>query len=149
MTIFSRIIAGEIPGRFVWSDERCVAFLSADQITPGHTLVVPRQEVDAWHEADGDLMAHLMTVAHTIGRAQVAEYGCARPGLLIQGYEVPHVHLHVWPTNSPADFDVSRADTDPDPAAMDETARRLRDRLRRDDSDNAAAHVPQEPGNSA
>lgn len=147
MTIFSRIIDGEIPGRFVWSDDRCVAFLSAGPITTGHTLVVPREEVDAWHEADTDLMTHLMRVAHIIGRAQVAEFDCARPGLLIQGYEVPHVHLHVWPTDSPGDFDISRADHDPDPGAMDEAAARLRSRLRRDDS--AAGRVPEEPGASA
>ncbi|WP_312719915.1 HIT family protein [Mobilicoccus sp.] len=142
-TIFTRIIDGEIPGRFVWSDEQCVAFLAAAPLQPGHTLVVPRAEVDRWIDADPDLFAHLSRVAQIIGRAQQAEFDCVRPGLIIQGFEVDHLHLHVWPTWSPADYDFRRADGDPDAAAMDAAAARLRSRLREDDE--AAAHVPAEP----
>lgn len=142
-TIFSRIIDGEIPGRFVWSDEQCVAFLSANPLRPGHTLVVPRIEVDRWIDADPELMTHLARVAHTIGRAQQAEFDCVRPGLIIQGFEVDHLHLHVWPTWSPKDYDFRNADSDPDAGMMDESAARLRARLRQDDE--AAPQVPDEP----
>ena len=58
-TLFSRIIRGEIPGRFVWSDERCVAFLTIAPLRPGHVLVVPRDEVNEWTDADDDLVAQL------------------------------------------------------------------------------------------
>ncbi|WP_040160718.1 HIT family protein [Mobilicoccus massiliensis] len=141
-TIFTRIIDGEIPGRFVWSDDRCVAFLSAGPITPGHTLVVPRAEVDAWTDAEPDLFAHLATVAQTIGRAQLATFACARTVVAIQGFEVNHLHVHVWPADSPADFDFGKAQQDPDPAMMDDAAARLRAALREDPA--AAGHVPDE-----
>ncbi|MFM8484143.1 MAG: HIT family protein, partial [Actinomycetota bacterium] len=58
-TVFSRIIAGELPGTFVWDDASCVAFLSINPMAPGHTLVVPRQEVDHWVDADPALISHL------------------------------------------------------------------------------------------
>lgn len=66
-SVFSRIIAGELPGRFVWQDEVCVAFLSINPVTDGHTLVVSRTEVDRWTDADEPLVLHLMSVARLIG----------------------------------------------------------------------------------
>ena len=99
-TVFSRIIAGELPARFVWQDERCVAFLSAGPLATGHTLVVPREEVDQWVDADPDLVAHLTRVAQAIGRVQVRAFGASRAGLMVAGYEIPHLHVHVWPSNS-------------------------------------------------
>lgn len=144
-TVFTRIIDGEIPGRFIWSDETCAAFLSANPLTPGHTLVVPREEVDQWTQASPELMAHLAQVARLIGVAQQAEWDAERVGLLVQGYEVPHLHLHVWATTTPAEFDLSRAQTSPDPAMMDEAAARLRSRLRSQlEGTDHAAHVPAE-----
>ena len=64
-SVFTRIIAGELPARFVWQDEQCVAFLSAGPLAQGHTLVVPREEVDQWVDADPGLLAHLMPVSYT------------------------------------------------------------------------------------
>ncbi|MGH3934341.1 MAG: HIT family protein, partial [Pseudonocardiaceae bacterium] len=58
-TLFSRIIQGQIPGRFVWNDERCVSFLTIAPLRPGHALVVPRDEVDEWTDADDDLITQL------------------------------------------------------------------------------------------
>ncbi len=131
MTVFTKIIDGEIPGRFVWSDARCVAFLTAEPLQPGHTLVVSREEIDHWLDVPDDLAQHLYTVARHIGRAQREAFDPARIGLLIEGYGVPHVHLHVWPSRSTADFDPANVDRDPDPAAQDEAAERLREALRR------------------
>ena len=131
-TLFTKIINGEIPGRFVWKDEHAVAFLTIGPITHGHTLVVPRAEVDKWTEAPAELMNHLNDVAGKIGRAQVRAFGAERAGLMIAGFEVPHLHLHVWPTNSLADFDLARADVNPNPATMDENAEKLRAALRED-----------------
>lgn len=118
-TLFSRIIAGELPGRFVYQDETCVAFLSIGPLTTGHTLVVPRAEIDAWTDAEPELIAHLSTVAQKIGRAQIAAFGSARAGLEIAGFEVDHLHVHVWPTNSMADFDLSKARDDVPDAEFD------------------------------
>jgi diadenosine tetraphosphate (Ap4A) HIT family hydrolase len=75
-TLFTRIIDGEIPGRFVWADDRAVAFGTIAPITDGHVLVVPRAEVAQLTDADDDLLAHLVVVAKTIGRAQ----RCWSPG---------------------------------------------------------------------
>lgn len=131
-SIFSRIINGELPARFVWTDDRCVAFLSAAPLTPGHTLVVSRDELTQWTDADPDLVAHLSRVCLAIGRAQQAEWGTPRIGLLAQGFEIPHLHLHVWAVSSGRDFNPTLADSDPDPAGMDDAAHRLRARLRAD-----------------
>ncbi|MGH3870958.1 MAG: HIT family protein [Pseudonocardiaceae bacterium] len=112
-TLFSRIIQGEIPGHFVWSDERCVAFLTIAPLRPGHALVVPRHEVDQWTDADDDLIAQLMVVAKQIGAAQKRAFGAPRAGLMIAGFEVPHLHLHVFPSWGIDDFDFGNADHDP------------------------------------
>ena len=129
-TIFTKIIDGELPGRFIWQDDQCVAFLDINPLSYGHTLVVPRQEVDMWTEIDEDLNAHLYTVASRIGAAQVAGLGAARAGMMIAGYEVPHLHLHVFPTESLADFDLRRIMRDPDQEKMDQAATDLRAALR-------------------
>jgi histidine triad (HIT) family protein len=125
-TIFTKIIEGELPGRFVWRDERCVAFLSINPLKPGHALVVPIDEVDHWIDLDADLMAHLVTVAHRIGRAQQEIWEPVRIGLMIAGLEVPHTHLHVVPISGVHDLDFSNAEKDPDPAGLDDAAERLR-----------------------
>ena len=107
-SIFSRIIEGDIPGHVVWSDEVCAAFLDIEPLTPGHALVVPRAEVDHWLDLDADTVAHLMTVAATIGRAQQQVFDSERVGIIVQGFEVPHAHVHVFPASGPGDFDLSR-----------------------------------------
>lgn len=108
-SIFSRIIAGEVPGTFVWRDEQAVGFMSVNPTVRGHTLVVPVAEVDHWLDAPAGLMAHLFDVARTIGAAQQAAFAPERVGLLIAGFEVAHLHVHVIPTRSMADLDLGRA----------------------------------------
>lgn len=129
-TVFSKIIDGEIPGRFIWSDDTCVGFLSINPLAYGHTLVVPRQEVDRWTDAPEDLVAHLTRVAHRIGAAQVDAFGSERAGLAVVGFEVPHLHVHVWPSNSMADHSFANAMDSPEDAKMDEAAETLRAALR-------------------
>ncbi|MGC5048780.1 HIT family protein [Micrococcus porci] len=131
-TVFSRIIAGELPARFVWQDEQCVAFLSLGPLAQGHTLVVPREEVDQWVDADPDLLAHLTRVAQAIGRVQVRAFGAQRAGLMVAGYEIPHLHVHVWPSNSMNDYDMARVDNAPEPESLDEAAAAIRAGLRED-----------------
>jgi len=109
-TVFTRIIDGEIPGTFVWRDTDCVAFLSINPVRPGHTLVVPRAEIDHWIDLEPALAQHLTIVAQTIGRAQALVYEPLKVGLLVAGLEVPHVHLHVIPiTHGESDLHLDRA----------------------------------------
>ncbi len=108
-TIFSRIITGDIPGTFVYRDERCVAFLSINPLAPGHTLVVPIDEIDHWVDLPADLNAHLFAVAHRIGRAQKAAFGCDRVGVIVAGYEVPHTHVHLIPTDDMSQLNFANA----------------------------------------
>ncbi len=129
-SIFTRIIAGEIPGTFVWKDERAVAFLSIAPMMTGHTLVVPRDEVDHWIDLDPTLAAHLFSVAQQIGRAQDLEWKPRRIGLLIVGEEVPHTHLHVVPINNPEELSFANADSAPEAAVLEDAATRIRARLR-------------------
>jgi histidine triad (HIT) family protein len=129
-TLFTRIIEGEIPGRFVWRDDRTVAFLTIAPITVGHTLVVPIAEVDHWLDLEPDLAAHLTHVAQAVGKAQQAAFDPVRVGLMVAGLEVPHCHLHVLPIGSEGDLSFAKADHSPDPAVLDDAAERLRDALR-------------------
>jgi histidine triad (HIT) family protein len=118
-TVFTKIIDGELPGRFVWRDDRCVAFLSINPLRHGHVLVVPIEEVDHWLDLDPGLNAHLVSVSQRIGQAQMAAFSPTRIGLMIAGLEVPHVHLHLVPIDGVHDMDFANAARDPDPAAMD------------------------------
>ncbi|MDE9366125.1 HIT family protein [Luteipulveratus sp. YIM 133132] len=129
-TLFSKIIDGEIPGHFVWQDEVCVAFLVIDPLTDGHTIVVPRTEVDQWLDADEELVAHLVGVAKQVGLAQRQAWDAPRAGLMVMGFEVPHLHVHVWPTWSMADFDLSRVTHGEDQKVLADNAQRVRDGLR-------------------
>lgn len=129
-TVFSAIIAGDIPGRFIWSDDDVVAFLTIAPVTQGHTLVVPRAEIDQWQDLDPEVFAKVTTVAQTIGQAVRKAFDAPRAGLLIAGLEVPHLHLHVFPAYSLADFDISGADPNPSPESLDEAATKLKDALR-------------------
>ncbi|MEA3184393.1 MAG: histidine triad family protein [Ilumatobacteraceae bacterium] len=115
-TIFSRIIAGEIPATFVHRDDRCVVFMSINPLARGHVLVVPIEEVDHWIDASPDLVNHLFGVAHRVGLAQRQAFGCTRVGLIVAGYEVPHTHIHVIPTTDMAQlaFENAAASVDRD-----------------------------------
>jgi histidine triad (HIT) family protein len=128
-TVFSRIIAGELPGRFVWKDDSCVVFLSIRPLRPGHALVVPRAEVDHWLDLDAGLLDHLFATAQAIGKAQMAAFKPARIGVVVAGLEVPHCHIHVVPIRGVHDLDFGNQDPNPDPAVMDDAAQALRREL--------------------
>lgn len=125
-TLFTKIIDGDLPGRFVWRDDVAVAFMTISPIQPGHALIVPRVEVDNWLDLDEATNAHVMGVARTIGRAQRVAFGRERIGLIIAGLEVPHVHLHTIPITSEADLDFAKADPSPAPEALDVAAAAIR-----------------------
>ena len=138
-TLFGRIIAGELPGRFVWRDDRVVAFLSIAPMGPGHTLVVPIDPVDHWIDLPQDLNAHLWSVVKIIGEAQGEAYPDHRIGVLIIGEEVPHAHVHVVAFTSTKQMVMANQDDDPDPAVLDEHMERIRTTLR---SRGHGDHVP-------
>ena len=130
-TIFTQIIDGKLPARFVWKDQQCVVFLSNRPLRPGHALVVPREEVDHWVDLEPSLLAHLMDTAQAIGKAQMAGFKPVRIGMVIAGLEVPHCHLHVVPIRGMQDLDFANQDPDPDPQVMDDAANAIRGELRR------------------
>jgi histidine triad (HIT) family protein len=119
-SVFSMIIAGELPGRFVWINPHA----------PGHTLVVPVDEVDHWLDAGDDLLAHLMHVSRVVGSAMMEAFEPLRIGMMIAGLEVAHLHLHLVPMRNVADLDFANADPSPDPADLDDAADRIRSALR-------------------
>ncbi|WP_107653945.1 HIT family protein [Nocardia suismassiliense] len=129
-SVFSAIIAGQLPGRFVWEDDEFVGFLTIAPVTPGHTLVVPRKEIDQWQDVDADTFARLNLVAQKIGQAVRAAWDAPRAGLLIAGLEVPHLHVHVFPAFTMGNFDISGADPNPSPESMDEAQTKIKQALR-------------------
>lgn len=128
-SLFTRIIEGELPGRFVWRDERVVAFLTIAPLKPGHTLVVPIDEVEHWVDLDPDLLNHLTGVSQMIGRAVDDAFDPVKVGMMIAGLEVPHVHIHVVPIDTVTDLDFANADTNASEAALDEAATKIRTSL--------------------
>jgi histidine triad (HIT) family protein len=129
-TIFSKIIEGQIPGRFVWRDDDVVAFLPIALLAPGHTLVVPIEPVDHWIDLDPELNAKVWTVAQTISRALDAIYSPTKVGVLVVGEEVPHAHVHLVPFTQLSQMSFANQDADPAAEALDQQAEALRAALR-------------------
>ena len=128
-SVFTKIIDGEIPGTFVHRDDRCVAFMSINPMAPGHVLVVPVEEVDHWIDASPELAAHLFEVSHRIAAAQDRAFDCERIGMIIAGYEVPHAHVHLVPTNEMSELSFANAAATVDRDDLESWARRIRDEL--------------------
>lgn len=104
-TIFSRIIAGEIPSYKVAEDDFCYAFLDINPLAGGHTLVVPKLEVDYIFDLPESDYGHLFAFARKVATAQKAAIECKRIGVAVLGMEVPHAHIHLVPLQSEADLD--------------------------------------------
>lgn len=129
-SVFTRIISGEFPGRFVWRDPEVVAFLTIAPLRPGHTLVVPVRQIDHWTDVDEQLWLRMSAVQHAVGRALMDAFSPVRVGSIIAGLEVPHCHVHLVPIRSEADLDFGRAEHSPDPRRLDADAERIRAALR-------------------
>ena len=128
-TVFSMIINREIPGRFVYEDDEIVAFLTIEPMTQGHTLVVPRAEVDNWQDLDPALFGRVMAVAQKIGKAVCAAFDAERAGVIIAGLEVPHLHVHVFPARDLSDFGFAGVDRNPSPESLDEAQAKITEAL--------------------
>ena len=130
-TLFTRIIQGQIPGTFVYRDDLCVAFMTISPITAGHVLVVPIDEVNEWTDLSSELSSHLFKVAAQIGEAQKMAFKCERIALIIAGFEVPHCHLHLIPSNSMADLNFENAVTSSNRDDLEQTSTLIIAELRR------------------
>lgn len=129
-TLFSRIIDGELPGRFVWKDPEVVAFLTIAPLRPGHVLVVTREPTDRWTDVAGSTWARVSSVSQVIGAALDTAFECSRVGLIVAGLEVPHCHVHLVPIRTEADLDFGRADHRASPEDLDAAAATIRATLR-------------------
>ena len=125
-TVFTNIINGEIPGRFVYEDDDIVAFLTIAPMTQGHTLVVPRAEIDNWQDVESAAFGRVMEVSQLIGRALSKAFGVERTGVIIAGLEVPHLHVHVFPARDLSDFGFANVDTNPSQESLDEAQAKIK-----------------------
>ena len=103
-SIFTKLVSGGIPCHKVWEDPDHFAFLDINPVVPGHTLVIPKAETSYIFDLDEAAHAALWTAAHKVARHLKQRLGCARVCLAVLGYEVPHAHIHLLPTDSISDF---------------------------------------------
>ena len=125
-SIFTKIINGEIPGRFVYESDDIVAFLTIEPMTQGHTLVVPRAEIDQWQNVEPAAFARVMEVSQLIGKAVCSAFDAERAGVIIAGLEVPHLHVHVFPARELSDFGFANVDRNPSPESLDEAQAKIK-----------------------
>lgn len=122
MTIFSKIVAGEIPSYKVAEDDRFYAFLDINPLQKGHTLVIPKQETDYIFDLDDETLAGLQIFAKRVAKAIKAAIPCRKVGQAVLGLEVPHAHIHLVPLTTEGDMDFSRKIDTPEPEEMQHIA---------------------------
>lgn len=125
-TIFAKIARGEIPSHKVWEDDRHLAFLDIRPMQPGHTLVIPKVADDYLFDMPEDAYTALMLATRNVAQRLKERTGCARVVSIVLGYEVPHVHVHLIPTNSMADLPAVTAGQPADQAELARMATKLR-----------------------
>lgn len=113
MTIFSKIITGEIPGYKIAENEKFVAFLDAFPLREGHTLVVPKIEVDNLFDLSTDYLSEALVFARPVAKAIEQAFPCNRCGISVVGLEVPHAHIHLIPINSANDLNFTQGKLKP------------------------------------
>lgn len=129
MTIFSKIIAGEIPSYKCAEDDRFYAFLDINPVAKGHTLVVPKHEVDYLFDLDDDELADMIVFAKRVAKAIRAAYPCRKVGMAVLGLEVNHAHIHLIPLQNEGDMDFRREKLQLTAEEMEEIARRIREQF--------------------
>jgi histidine triad (HIT) family protein len=125
-SIFTRIINREIPGYIVAEDEHYIAFLDINPLVVGHTLVVPKKEVDFIFDLDDDTLAGLNLFAKKVAQAIRKSISCKRVGVAVIGLEVPHTHIHLVPMNSMGDLNFTRAKLNPTKEELAEAAEKIK-----------------------
>lgn len=122
MTIFSKIIAGEIPCYKIAEDNDFFAFLDINPVNWGHTLVVPKREEDYIFDLSDEELAKMAVFAKKVAKAIKKSIPCRKVGVTVLGLEVPHAHIHLVPLQSEGDMDFKKKISDPDPEKMKELA---------------------------
>lgn len=107
-TIFSKIVAGELPAYKVAEDDNFLAFLDIQPLVKGHVLVIPKVEVDYIFDLEDDLLSKMMVFAKRVAKKMDIVFDCERIGVTVIGLEVPHAHIHLIPINGIADMDFSK-----------------------------------------
>jgi histidine triad (HIT) family protein len=130
MSIFTRIIKGDIPSYRIAENEKFYAFLDIFPLQPGHTLVVPKQEVDKFFDLPEDLLAEMLVFARPIAKAIEKSFNCKRCGIAVIGLEVPHAHLHLVPINNADDLNFTREKLTLSPAEMKECQEKILSNVR-------------------
>ena len=125
-TIFSKIAAGEIPSYRVGESDRYYAFLDINPLAKGHTLVIPKQEVDYLYDLDDETLSGMIVFAKQIAQKIKAFSGCNKVATVVLGLEVPHAHIHLIPINSEKDVDFTREKLILTPEEFEEIASKLR-----------------------
>lgn len=128
-TLFTKIINGEIPCHKIAEDERYLAFLDISPVAEGHTLVIPKVEVDYIFNLDDETYAGLMLFAKKVARALPKAVPCLRVGVAVIGLEVPHTHVHLVPMNTMQDINFSKPKLNPGPEALAAVAEKIRKSL--------------------
>ena len=128
-SIFTKIVQGEIPSYKIAEDDRYYAFLDIHPLAEGHTLVIPKQEIDYLFDLDDDLLAGMMVFSKKVARAIEKVVSCKRIGVAVLGLEVPHAHIHLSPINSEADISFSRPKLQLTDEQFREIARKIREIL--------------------
>ncbi|WP_462318964.1 HIT family protein [Marinilabilia sp.] len=125
-TIFSKIIAGEIPSYKIAEDDRFYAFLDINPLAKGHTLVVPKQETDYLFDLKDSLLADMMVFSKKVAIAIEKAVPCKRIGVAVLGLEVPHAHIHLVPINSEGDISFSKPKLQLEKEEMEAIAEKIR-----------------------
>ena len=128
-SIFSKIISGEIPCHKVAENETCFAFLDIAPLAVGHTLVVPKREVDKYFDLNDEEIAQINIFSKTISSAIERTVTCKRIGVAVIGLEVPHAHIHLIPLNSIGDINFERTKLELSQDSLADTARQIREAL--------------------
>jgi histidine triad (HIT) family protein len=128
-SIFTRIINREIPGHIVAEDDQYIAFLDINPLVLGHTLVVPKKEVDYMYDLEDDVLAGLHVFAKKVARAIAKAVPCKRIGVAVIGLEVPHTHVHLVPMNSMGDLNFTRSKLSPSKTELEEVAIKIQGAL--------------------
>lgn len=129
-SIFTKIIAGELPGHFIWKDDVCVSIMTIAPLQPGHAMVIPRAEIDHWIDVPDDQLQHMIGVAQKVARAIQSAFKPTKVGMVVLGLEVPHTHIHLSPIWKPTDLDFHNANSRATPVQIGEAADKLRAALR-------------------
>lgn len=111
-SIFTKIVRGEIPSHKILEDEKFLAFLDVNPLRAGHTLVIPKKEVDYFFDLPDDLLSEIMVFAREVARKIEAVIPCERIGVTVIGLEVPHTHVHLIPINSVTDMNFAKPKLD-------------------------------------